>query len=148
MYFPSVALGGDTYFMPLKELYESFSPEEQLYLDKLWMSTGRRQAPIHPLVYKHPFRSNEKTMLFHCGKPFVQGWYKDTEDSEETKESNGIIVNQVNLFNLISSRIVQDQLTQKINSNVDDLGIKMEWEEGDFMISDNLGLVHYASEGT
>jgi taurine dioxygenase len=148
MHFPSVALGGDTYFMPLKELYDSFSSEEQSNLDKLWMATGRRQAPIHPLVYKHPFRPNEKTMLFHCGKPFVEGWYKDAENSEEIEEGNGNIINQVNVDNLISPGIIQEKLTRKINSIVDDLGIKMEWEKGDFMISDNLGLVHYASEGT
>lgn len=64
MYFPSVAEGGDTYFIPLHEFYESLPKETRERYDKLWMVTDeRRQAPIHPLVYQHPFR-HETTMLY------------------------------------------------------------------------------------
>jgi alpha-ketoglutarate-dependent taurine dioxygenase len=39
-------------------------------------------------------------------------------------------------------------LTKDLDSKLDELGMRMQWEQGDFMISDNLGLVHYASGGT
>lgn len=146
MYFPSVAMGGDTYFVPLKELFDSLPVEEKEYYDKLWMVTGRREAPIHPLVYKHPFRPNdETTMLFHCGKPFVQGWYQDQTDNNI---DNPHTVNGVDTSKLIPAGSVQKKLTKAIESNLDEIGLKMKWEQGDFMISDNLGLAHYASNGT
>ena len=44
--------------------------------------------------------------------------------------------------------MIQDELTQKIESKLDDLGLRMKWQAGDFLITDNLGLAHYASEGT
>lgn len=146
MYFPSVVEGGDTYFIPLKELYESFSPEEQDEYNHLWMATGRRQAPVHPLVCLHPFRpNNEPTMIFHCGKPFVKGWFRDIALNCERENS---IIYQVNMDYMIPAQVVQRQLTNAIENNVDRLGLKMKWEEGDFMINDNLGLAHFASDGT
>jgi len=144
MYFPSVANGGDTYFIPLKELYDSFSSEEKNHYNKLWMAAGRRESPIHPLVYKHPFR-DEETMLFHCGRPFVSGWYCDDTDDNDNA---AMVVNGVDTSKMIHPSVIQDQLTNKIESKLDEIGIRMKWEEGDFMISDNLGLAHFASEGT
>ena len=145
MYFPSVNDGGDTLFIPLKELYDSFSLEEKEYYNKLWMVTGRRQAPIHPLVYKHPFRNDEETMMFHCGRQFVAGWYSDANDNDS---DHSMIVNGVDLSKMIHPAVVQDQLTNKIESKIDEFGLRMKWQKGDFMIIDNLGLAHYASEGT
>lgn len=156
MYFPSVAQGGDTYFVPLKELYDSFSLEEREYYDTLWMATGRRREGVlvHPLVYKHPFRP-EETMLFHCGRPFVSGWYADRDGDDATKNSlnnhvdtDARVVNGVDTSKMTHGEIIQDQLTKQIDSKLDDIGIRMKWQEGDFFISDNLGLAHYASEGT
>lgn len=137
MYFESVVEGGDTYFIPLREFYDSQPEETQQRWKKLWMVTGRRQTPVHPLVCNHPYRSNnETTMLFHCGEPFVKGWFQEDE--------NG----QVDTSNLLPSRPVQEELTQALDSKLDELGLRMQWQQGDFMINDNLGLVHYASEGT
>lgn len=137
MYFESVAQGGDTYFIPLHELYESLPLETRERYNKLWMVTDRRQAPVHPLVYQHPFR-NETTMLFHCGRPFVRGWFQDEEDGS----------GRVNVAQLLPSWSIQQELTNEIESRLDDLGLRMKWQKGDFMINDNLGLAHYASEGT
>lgn len=144
MYFPSVAHGGDTYFIPLKELYDSFSSEEKDYYNKLWMVTGRRESPIHPLVCRHPFRPNEETMLFHCGRPFVSGWFCDGTNNVNDSR----VVNGVDTSKMMHPLSIQEQLTNQIESKLDEFGIRMKWEEGDFMITDNLGLAHYASEGT
>lgn len=83
MYFPSVAEGGDTYFIPMKDLYESVPEEMRARWDKLWMVTSRRGAPVHPLVYQHPYR-HETIMLFHCGEPFIEGWYKEKDEEKVT----------------------------------------------------------------
>lgn len=144
MYFSSVAQGGDTYFIPLHELYESLPPETQQRYDGLWMVTDRRQAPVHPLVYQHPFR-NETTMLFHCGKPFVRGWLQDYDEEEEDGTTT---TRHVNVQQMIPSWPIQQELTNEIESRLNDLGLRMKWQQGDFMINDNLGLAHYASPGT
>lgn len=139
MYFPSVAEGGDTYFIPLKELYEAQNDPTKERWDRLWMITGGRRSPVHPLTYKHPVRG-DTTMCFHCGEPFVQAFAMDNgiEPSKDRKMSN----------HLLESRPVQEELTEAIEDNLDDLGLKMKWEAGDFTINDNLGLAHYASPGT
>ncbi|KAL7478733.1 hypothetical protein ACHAW6_004487 [Cyclotella cf. meneghiniana] len=151
MYFPSVAEGGDTLFVPLKELYDSFSEEDKIYYNTLWMVTGRRrELLLHPLVCRHPFRK-EETLLFHCGRPFVRGWCRDHDHINKCKhENNGesYVVNGVDTQNMIDASIIQDQLTQKIEAEFHALGLHMKWQRGDFMITDNLGLAHYASEGT
>eukprot|EP00923_Selenidium_pygospionis_P040814 GHVN01070605.1.p1 GENE.GHVN01070605.1~~GHVN01070605.1.p1 ORF type:complete len:312 (+),score=77.22 GHVN01070605.1:117-1052(+) len=144
MYFNSVCEGGDTLFVPLKELYESVSNSTQHKWEKLWMVTGRQQAPIHPLVYEHPFRK-EVTMLFHCGEPFVRGWLQEPEGM--TKGLPDI------RLPLIPKTEIQNEITSAINQQLQDTsdtGIvyRMKWAKGDFMINDNLALAHFASEGT
>ena len=132
----------------MKELYEGLEEDEKEYYNKLWMVTGRREAPIHPMVYEHPFRKEkdgslgETTMLFHCGQSFVQGFYKD-----ENRDGNGGVVD-VNTENLIPAAAIQQKLTQSIESKLDKIGLRMKWQKGDFMINDNLGLAHYASQRT
>jgi alpha-ketoglutarate-dependent taurine dioxygenase len=136
MFFESASTGGDTYFMPLKEFYDSVPLEIRQTWDRLWMVTrSSRRAPTHPLVYQHPFR-NETTMLFHCGRPFVEGWWAEDE--------SGII----DRSNMIPAGVIQKQLTKYLDEKLDELGLVMQWKTGDFMINDNLGLAHFASEGT
>jgi taurine dioxygenase len=147
MYFSSVCDGGDTYFIPLKELYNTFTQDEKQFYNKLWMVSGSREAPIHPLVYKHPFRMNdEQTLLFHCGLPSVRGWFCDAYGNANDDAQQ--ILNGVDTSKMIPASTIQDQLTQKIESKLDELGLRMKWRQGDFLITDNLGLAHYASEGT
>jgi len=149
MYFPSVTDGGDTYFIPLKELYDSLSIAKKEYYNRLWMVTGRRESPIHPLVCKHPFRPNgEETMLFHCGRPFVSGWFCDHSNCDKNVNNTRDIINGVNTSKMMHPSVIQGQLTSHIESKLDELGMRMKWEAGDFLITDNLGLAHFASEGT
>ena len=68
MYFPSVCEGGNTEFVALKELHASVDASTRDRWDRLWMVTGKREAPVHPLVAVHPYRSAETTMVFHCGQ--------------------------------------------------------------------------------
>lgn len=143
MYFPSVAEGGDTHFIPLKELYERQDEKTRDRWDRLWMITGRRQAPIHPLVYTHPFRG-DPTMVFHCGEPFVSGWLEEKKKGD----LQGGRGNENEQPRVLPSRLMQTELTGAIDEAMDDLGLKMQWKAGDFTINDNLGLAHYAVPGT
>ena len=163
MYFESVAEGGDTYFVPLAELYRSLPAATRDRYDRLWMvsNNNNRRPVIHPLVYQHPFRPNqEPTMLFHCGEPFVRGWLLD-EEEEEAKDTKKLkqgtsVTQQGNhptprqpLKRMMPPRPLQEELTQEIESRLDDIGgLQMKWQAGDFLITDNLGLAHYASPGT
>jgi taurine dioxygenase len=146
MYFPSVSKGGDTYFCPLRELYESQTTETQKRWDSYWMITsGRRgKTQVHPLVYRHPYRG-DTTLCFHCGEPFVSGWLVlDSNDQKQpTEESVGQDHNTI----LLASEI-QDEITRAIENFADDLVLKLQWQEGDFAIIDNLGLSHFASPAT
>ena len=145
MFFPSVAEGADTIFIPLKELYESVPKETQQRWNRLWMVTGRNQAPIHPLVYQHPTRK-DTTMVFHCGEPFVQAWFLEAEkDSTESaaQEEEGMVIEK-----RLPPYLVQEELTNAIESRLDQIGMRMQWQTGDFLICDNLALAHYATEGT
>ena len=75
-------------------------------------------------------------MLFHCGEPFVRGWLHEDNDG------------RINVDKLLPSLPIQQELTREIESRLDKFGLRMKWQQGDFMINDNLGLAHYASEGT
>merc|ERR1712173_440306 len=44
--------------------------------------------------------------------------------------------------------VVQDELTRRLDEAVDKIGVKMQWEAGDFAVNDNLGNCHYAPPGT
>lgn len=143
MYFPSVAEGGDTHFVPLKELYERQTPQVKDRWDRLWMVTGRRQAPIHPLVYKHPFRG-DTTMVFHCGEPFVSGWLEEREKGELVLQDR----DAGKRARVLPSQVVQEELGAAIEEAMPEIGLEMKWKPGDFTINDNLGLAHYAVPGT
>jgi len=54
----------------------------------------------------------------------------------------------VNTHELLPSEPIQAELTKEIESKMDELGLKMQWQAGDFMMNDNLGLAHFASDGT
>eukprot|EP01068_Selenidium_serpulae_P002767 Selendium_serpulae@DN265_c0_g1_i1.p1 len=143
MHFPSVCAGGDTWFIPLKELYESQTTETRQRWDRLWMLSGRQSGDVvHPLVCRHPVR-RDATMVFHCGAPFVAGWFMDDPGAEESVENPPHVLAQI-----IDARKVQLELEAAIENKMDDLGLVMKWRAGDFAIVDNLGLAHYASTGT
>jgi len=137
MHFHSVCEGGETWFIPLKEFYEMQNEETKARWDRLWFVTGKR-GYTHPLVYRHPVRG-DATMLFHCGEPFCAAWAVDDDAEDTTKRRPQYLVRKER---------VQDELTALLDSAVDTIGIKMNWEVGDFAINDNVGNCHYAPPGT
>jgi len=137
MHFHSICEGGETWFIPLMEFYEMQDEATKAKWDKYWMITGRQQY-AHPLVFNHPTRG-DKSLMFHCGEPFCSGWAVDSDDADPAKRK---------WKEVIDSGVVQAELTQRLNEAVDQIGIKMDWEVGDFAINDNLGNAHYAPPGT
>uniref|UniRef100_A0A7S4JR41 TauD/TfdA-like domain-containing protein n=1 Tax=Odontella aurita TaxID=265563 RepID=A0A7S4JR41_9STRA len=144
MHFPSTSEGGDTLFVPLRELYDSRDEETRERWGKLWMMTGGRGrgSPVHPLVYRHPYRG-DATMCFHCGEPFVSGWLLDDRGalgrSSAERGKNG-----VELCEVLSPGIVREELAAAIESSSPDLVCRMKWRTGDLAVVDNLGLAHLA----
>merc|ERR1712232_1234850 len=137
MHFHSVCEGGETWFVPLNEFYERQDAETKAKWDKLWMVTGRRQF-AHPMVYQHPVRG-DKTLMFHCGEPFCAGWAVDDDAPDPAQRK---------VSSMIRPDIVQKELTDRLDEAVEKIGVKMNWEAGDFAINDNLGNCHYAAPGT
>lgn len=130
MHFHAVVDGGDTLFVPLKELFEMQSEDVRKRWLNLWMITGR--GPVHPMVYDHPVRG-DTTMCFHCGEPFSVGWLLGRpEDKDAT---------------VVEQAVVAKEITRAIETQTD-LVHRMKWQLGDFAIVDNLAVAHYADEGT
>lgn len=145
LYLPSVIEGGDTHFIPLKELYDSFTADEKEYYNKIWIMYSKRKGArfnvIHPLVYMHPFR-HDHTLLIHGG--YNMAYFADADIS--TKDE--VVYNGIDMERMMQSKKVYNLLKKKIESQEDNIGMQMKWDEGDFLIFDNLGLIHRASEGT
>ena len=140
MHFHSVCEGGETHFVPLKEVFETASPALQSLWERLWMVTGRGHS--HPLVYRHPVRGDQ-TMIFHCGASFAKGWALESEASKGFAAGKAPEIDEI-----LSHAEVKSQLTEACQRTLPAYGLKMRWEEGDFAINDNTGNAHYAVPGT
>ncbi|KAJ9580414.1 hypothetical protein L9F63_003938 [Diploptera punctata] len=124
---------GNTVFAPLNELIEGLPSAKRKEWERLWMLSDRRSGPIHPLIYPHPL-TGKKTMCFHLGMTSDYLW-----DYGTPKE-----------------RIATEEEFDRINKDIhyefvkDDGKIQYshKWEEGDFIISDNLAVAHEASPET
>lgn len=137
MHLHSVCEGGETWFIPLKEFYEMQDEQTKKRWDSYWMITGRQQY-AHPMVYQHPTRG-DTTMMFHCGEPFCAGWAVDSQEEETAKRKPQ---------HVIPHEDIRAELTERLDEAVGKIGVKMNWDEGDFAINDNLGNCHYAPAGT
>ena len=150
MYFPSVCESGSTEFVGLKELYDSVPKNVQNSWDRLWMMAERRETPVHPLVYQHPDHPEEKTMCFHCGGNFVDGWLLERNENVTSTnfiDENGLPTELVE--NFYQNYHIQNQITEAIEKmQFGDAKLRMDWKKGDFAINDNLGIAHYATPGT
>ena len=136
MHFPKTIEDGATWFLPLKEVYDMQSDEVKDRFNRLWMCAGRRMAPCHPLVYVHPYR-RDTTMCFHCGGSFVTNWLQDNDElpSENRQPMESL-----------TRESVQNEINNLMMSSP--LIFKMNWQDGDFAINDNLALGHYACPAT
>ncbi|XP_060562968.1 alpha-ketoglutarate-dependent taurine dioxygenase-like [Ruditapes philippinarum] len=129
----SIPKVGNTDFVPLKELIEGLSEETRARWERLWMLPDRRDKILHPLIYSHPV-TKQPTLCFHLGmtEAFIWDYGTDQQRITEHKET-------MKLLQEIHDEIVKDN-RRLIYSH--------KWEEGDFIISDNLAVGHEATPET
>ncbi|WAR24240.1 RDPA-like protein [Mya arenaria] len=121
-YMTSVPRNGNT------ELIESLSEERRARFERLWMLPDRRDRLTHPLIYPHP-ATGQPTLCFHLGMTERFVWDYGTPQQRVTDRSE-----TAEIIQEIHNEIVKDD--------------RKLWEEGDFIISDNLAVGHEASPET
>ncbi|GLH16469.1 Uncharacterized protein GBIM_20733 [Gryllus bimaculatus] len=129
----SIPKQGNTAFAPLTELIEGLSPDKRARWVRLWMVSDRRSGPIHPLIYSHPV-SGKKVLCFHLGMTTDFIWDKGTP-----RERNASHEEFEEIIREIHYEFVKDG--GKIQYS-------HKWEDGDFIISDNLAVGHEATPET
>ncbi|KAK7788569.1 hypothetical protein R5R35_000157 [Gryllus longicercus] len=129
----SIPKQGNTAFAPLTELIEGLSPDKRARWERLWMVSDRRSGPIHPLIYSHPV-SGKKVLCFHLGMTTDFIWDKGTPH-----ERNASHEEFEEIIREIHHEFVKDG--GKIQYS-------HKWEDGDFIISDNLAVGHEATPET
>ncbi|GAB1610726.1 uncharacterized protein LOC115223680 [Argonauta hians] len=132
-YIATAPMKGGTAFVSLLDIIESLSEEKRQQWDKLWMVSDRRSKLLHPLIYPHPV-TKAPTLCFHLGMTEGFCWNYGQSDEQwtswsETKE----------LLEDIHQEIVKDNRR---------LVYVHEWQNGDFILSDNLALGHEATPET
>ncbi|XP_066991332.2 alpha-ketoglutarate-dependent taurine dioxygenase [Anabrus simplex] len=129
----SVPREGNTVFAPLTELIESLDDEKRTRWERLWMCSDRRTGPVHPLIYPHPI-TGKKVLCFHLGMTSDYIWDRGTPEERVATEKE---------FNAITEEIHNEFV--KDNGKIQ---YSHKWQEGDFIISDNLAVGHEASPQT
>ncbi|XP_053385597.1 uncharacterized protein LOC123539022 [Mercenaria mercenaria] len=127
---PSVPKKGATEFVGFKELLDSIPNDKRERWDRLWMVNDKGDKLVQPLVYLHPV-TRLPVMCIHLGMTEAFIWDKGTPnerrtDKEETKE-------------------LIEEITNEIEKNGKELVYSHEWEEGEFIMTDNLAVGHFAS---
>ncbi|BFY99641.1 hypothetical protein BsWGS_02681 [Bradybaena similaris] len=128
----SVPKVGATAFVGFKELLESLKPERRALWERLWM-VGDRGDVIHPLIYKHPV-TRASVMCLHLGMTSCFMWDKKSQSQRVTGEQE-------------TAQLLQDIHTEIVKDNRS-LVYEHQWEEGDFIISDNRAVAHEATPET
>jgi len=126
----SVPSAGTTSFLPLTDFIQSVDQEKRELWESLWMVSDSRDV-VHPLIYKHP-DTGHPVLCFHLGMTagFVKNYSTDQQSFVSRSETE---------------LILRDMHDEILNSN---LIYHHKYEEGDFIISDNLAVGHEASPET
>ncbi|KAJ8321636.1 hypothetical protein KUTeg_000107 [Tegillarca granosa] len=132
-YIESVPKSGDTAFVSLNELIKSLTPDKRDRWERLWMISDRRAGVIHPLIYPHPV-TRLSTLCFHLG--MTEGFVCDYGTDRQTIMSEQ---ETIRILEEIHNEIIKDD-RRLIYSH--------KWEDGDFIISDNLAVGHEATPET
>ncbi|XP_069705019.1 alpha-ketoglutarate-dependent taurine dioxygenase-like isoform X2 [Periplaneta americana] len=129
----SIPRTGDTVFAPLNEIVEGLAPAKRREWERLWMLSDRRTGPVHPLIYPHPI-TGKATMCFHLGMTCNYIWDYGTPQERMTTEDE-------------FERITRD-IHHEFVKDGGKIQYSHKWQEGDFIISDNLAVGHEATPDT
>ncbi|KAL4132736.1 hypothetical protein QTP88_009844 [Uroleucon formosanum] len=129
----SVPKKGHTLFIPLTELIESLDKDTYDIWNKAWMVSDRRSSPVHPLIYSHP-KTGKPVLCFHLGMTtsFIWNYNLPTETTASHEEYEALL----------------KSIDSKINQDNGKYIYVHKWEPGDFIISDNLAVGHFAHSST
>eukprot|EP00961_Rhodomonas_salina_P250558 3387053-Rhodomonas_salina.4 len=95
----------------------------------------------------------------HTRRPFCTGWAMDDSNPGSslclcyaisgTDVAHRVLSDTAkrSIGEFLPAETIQLELGQKLDEAVAEIGIRMQWEAGDFAINDNLGNVHYATPG-
>jgi len=129
----SVPKEGHTLFVPLTELIQTLDKDTYDWWNRLWMVSDRRSGPIHPLIYSHPL-TGKPVLCFHLGMTNEFIWdYKLPSERIATHEEYAELLQSIHCI---------------INQDDGKYIYVHKWEPGDFIISDNLAVGHYAHSST
>lgn len=129
----SIPRTGDTVFAPLNEIVEGLEPGKRREWERLWMLSDRRSGPVHPLIYQHPI-TGKATLCFHLGMTYSYIWDHGTPDERMATDEE-------------FERITRD-IHHEFVKDSGKIQYSHKWQEGDFIISDNLAVGHEATPQT
>ena len=125
----NVPTRGSTVFLPLTEFLDSLDPAYRQKLERLSMLSDRRSVSLaKKVVYKHPI-TGAPTMCFHLG--MISGFVYDAGTPQERCTDRK------------ETALLLDELEGEILSRKS-MVYPHKWEQGDFIISDNVALAHEA----
>ncbi|CAD5114705.1 DgyrCDS3748 [Dimorphilus gyrociliatus] len=131
---------GKTVFIDLAKIIENLAQEMLLRWERLWPVWTYKQilgscnsgptVVAHPLIYPHPLTS-QPTLAIAMGKikRFIWDMGTATERKATREESTSIL------------KEIQNELDKNVQ-------YAHAWESGDFIITDNLAVGHYADADT
>ncbi|XP_045178049.2 alpha-ketoglutarate-dependent taurine dioxygenase-like [Mercenaria mercenaria] len=129
-HMPAVPKTGATEFIGFKELLESIPDEMRKRWERLWMVSDKGDKLIHPLVYPHPVTGNP-AMCIHLGMTEAFIWDKGTTEERRT--------------DAVETKELLEEIKNEIEKDGRRLVYPHEWRDGDFVITDNLAVGHFAS---
>lgn len=129
-HMPAVPKTGATEFIGFKELLDSIPEEMRARWERLWMVSDKGEKLVHPLVYSHPVTGGS-AMCIHLGMTEAFIWDKDTADERRTGADE--------------TKTLLEEIRNEIEKDGRRLVYPHEWKEGDFVITDNLAVGHFAS---
>lgn len=125
---------GWTAFIGFKELLDSLTQEQRDRWNRLWLvGMDGKKSVVHPLVYNHP-ETKLPVMNMHLGLIDCFVWDLHSENQRVTDEEETLA-----LLKEIHHEIVKDD---------ERLIYKHNWQEGEFVFSDNRAVGHEATPET
>lgn len=124
---------GDTVFAPLEEVVGSLQAERRERWERLHMLSDRRGGVAQPLIYPHPI-TGKPTMCLHTGMTDAYVWDMDTP--------------QERVAGSAETRQILSEIDDVFRRSISHLLYSHKWQNGDFILSDNLAVAHEASPQT
>lgn len=121
--------GGSTLFTGMREMVSKLTPNTRQRWEQIWTKTNGIENPndeklVHPLLYYYPY-TKEPVLCYHL------------------KRTEQIIWNYGSRNERIASDDERDEIMAEIKTEIDKADwYRHYWQEGDFIIFDNLAMAH------